>query len=138
MTEPRRLAVLGVASRVSDLLGEKCGETVGYKIHLESKIGPNTRLEVMTEAVLVRMLQEDPALENYNLVVLDEAHERSVNFDLALAFLREAMELRDDLYVIIMSATIDGRKFAAFLEKGPVPVEQVESELQGSVPLVSR
>lgn len=137
MTEPRRLAVLGVASRVSDLLGEKCGQTVGYKIHLESKIGPNTRLEVMTEAVLVRMLQEDPALEDYNLVVLDEAHERSVNFDLALAFLREAMELRDDLYVIIMSATIDGRKFAAFLDtKGTDPLI-FNSNTEGSVPLVS-
>jgi len=114
MTEPRRIAVLGVANRVSDLLDEECGQTVGYKIHLESKISSKTRLEVMTEAVLVKMLQENPELNGYNVVVLDEAHERSVNFDLAIAFLREAMELRDDLYVIIMSATIDCKKLAAF------------------------
>lgn len=114
MTEPRRIAVLGVANRVSDLLDEECGQSVGYKIHLESKSSAKTRLEVMTEAVLVKMLQENPELEGYNVVVLDEAHERSVNFDLALAFLREAMELRDDLYVIIMSATIDCKKLSEF------------------------
>ena len=87
MTEPRRIAVLGVANRVGEL-NEKA-EEVGYKIHLESKITCETRLEVVTEAVLVRQLQKDPALEDYNVVVLDEFHERSVNTDLALAFLKE-------------------------------------------------
>lgn len=112
MTEPRRLAVLGVANRLSDL-SDTC--TVGYKIHLESHITKSTRLEVVTEAILVRQLQEDPALENYNVVVLDEFHERSINTDLALAFLKEAMQLRDDLYVVIMSATIDTAKLQAYL-----------------------
>lgn len=115
MTEPRRLAVLGVANRVADLWQEKCGETVGYKIHLENKISAKTRLEVATEAILIRHLQEDPALEEYNVVVLDEFHERSVNTDLALAFLKEAVELRDDLFVIIMSATIDTEKLQNYL-----------------------
>lgn len=115
MTEPRRLAVLGVANRVSDLLDEKCGNTVGYRIQLETKKTESTRLEVVTEAILVRELQNDPALEKYNVVVLDEFHERSVNLDLALAFLKEAMELRDDLYVVVMSATIDARKIADYL-----------------------
>ena len=113
MTEPRRIAVLGVANRVSEL-NEK-SEEVGYKIHLESKITCETRLEVVTEAILVRQLQSDPALEDYNVVVLDEFHERSVNTDLALAFLKEAMELRDDLYVVIMSATIDTKKLQNYL-----------------------
>ena len=120
MTEPRRLAVVGVANRVSELLEEDCGNTVGYRIHLENKVSSNTRLEVMTEAILIRMLQSDPALEGVNLVVLDEFHERSVNTDHALAFLREAMELRDDLYVIIMSATIESKRISDFLDDAPV------------------
>ena len=121
MTEPRRLAVLGVADRVSQLIGEKVGEIVGYKIHLENKISKSTRLEIVTEAILVRQLQSDSILENYNVVVLDEFHERSVNVDLALAFLKEAMELREDLHVIIMSATIDTDKIKKYLgEDTPV------------------
>ena len=119
MTEPRRLAVLGVANRLAELAdGGKPGEDknpVGYKIHLESKINRDTQLEVVTEAILVRQLQSDPALEDYNVVVLDEFHERSVNTDLALAFLKEAMQLRDDLFVVIMSATIDTKRLQQYL-----------------------
>ena len=119
MTEPRRIAVLGVANRLAELSdGGNPGEgknPVGYKIHLESKITRDTRLEVVTEAILVRQLQTDPALEDYNVVVLDEFHERSVNTDLALAFLKEAMQLRDDLYVVIMSATIDTGRLQKYL-----------------------
>ena len=122
MTEPRRIAVLGVANRVGELT-EKPKE-VGYKIHLESRITCETRLEVVTEAILVRQLQSDPALEDYNVVVLDEFHERSVNTDLALAFLKEAMQLRDDLFVVIMSATIDTRKLQRWLSL-PKPPEEV-------------
>ena len=110
MTEPRRIATLGVANRLAELCGQEVGKSIGYKIHLENKVSKDTRLEVVTEAILVRQLQNDPALENYNVVVLDEFHERSVNIDLALAFLKEAMQLRDDLFVIIMSATIDTEK----------------------------
>lgn len=122
MTEPRRIAVLGVASRLSELKQETCGQdSIGYKIHLENKTSSNNRLEVVTEAILVRQLQKDPALENYNVVVLDEFHERSINTDLALAFLKEALLLRDDLYVIVMSATIDTEKLQKYLgEETPV------------------
>ena len=118
MTEPRRIAVLGIANRVGELWETACDgkpEEVGYKIHLENKITKDTRLEVVTEAILVRQLQSDPALESYNVVVLDEFHERSVNTDLALAFLKEAMQLRDDLFVIIMSATIDTERLQKYL-----------------------
>ena len=115
MTEPRRLAVLGAANRVSNLLGENCGETAGYRIHLESKISSRTRFEVVTEAILIREMQNDSTLEKYSVIVIDEFHERSVNTDLALAFLKEAMEFRDDLFVIIMSATINTEKTAAYL-----------------------
>lgn len=124
MTEPRRLAVLGVANRVSELNNESCGKTVGYKIHLENKISDQTRLEVVTEAILIRQLQNDPLLENYNVVVLDEFHERSINTDLALAFLKEAMQVRDDLFVVIMSATIDTDKLQNYLGK-ETPVLQI-------------
>ena len=122
MTEPRRIAVLGVANRVGELTEKP--EEVGYKIHLESRITCETRLEVVTEAILVRQLQSDPALEDYNVVVLDEFHERSVNTDLALAFLKEAMQLRDDLFVVIMSATIDTKKLQRWLSL-PKPPEEV-------------
>ena len=118
MTEPRRIATLGVANRVEELWESACGgdpDQVGYKIHLENKITKATRLEVVTEAILVRQLQSDPVLEDYNLVILDEFHERSVNTDLALAFLKEAMQLRDDLFVIIMSATIDTDRLQKYL-----------------------
>ncbi len=132
MTEPRRIAVLGVANKLGELaeagsLGQAdCGNPIGYKIHLESKITRDTRLEVVTEAILVRQLQSDPALEAYNVVVLDEFHERSVNTDLALAFLKEAMQLRDDLFVVIMSATIDTKRLQNYLETvGEVPVFSV-------------
>ena len=132
MTEPRRIAVLGVANRVAELNAEyadcegaAAGE-VGYKIHLESNITKDTRLEVVTEAILVRQLQSDPALEDYNVVVLDEFHERSVNTDLALAFLKEAMMLRDDLFVVIMSATIDTKKLQEYLgDSAETPVFKV-------------
>ena len=120
MTQPRRLAVLGVANRISDLLDSPCGQLCGYKIHLENKTSQATRLEVVTEAILVRYLQKDPILEDYSVVILDEFHERSVYSDLNLAFLKEAMQLRDDLYVIIMSATINTQKILEYLsdEKG--------------------
>ena len=136
MTEPRRIAVLGVANRLGELcdcmeLGqpdEQKENPVGYKIHLENKITKATRLEVVTEAILVRQLQNDQALEDYTVVVIDEFHERSVNTDLALAFLKEAMLLRDDLFVVIMSATIDTKKLQEYLGDGnkeAVPVMNI-------------
>lgn len=120
MTEPRRLSVLGVSSRISDLLGEECGNTCGYRIRLEKKLSKETRLEIVTEAILVRMLQDDLALEKYNVIVLDEFHERSVSLDLISMFVKEALELRDDLYVVIMSATIDAKRISSYLNNAPI------------------
>ncbi len=122
MLEPRRLAVLSIANRISELLEEECGLTCGYRIQLENKISKNSRLEIMTEGILTRRLQEDPLLESVNLVILDEFHERSIHSDLALAFLKEAVEIRDDLFVIIMSATMDTKALAQYLgdEKCPI------------------
>ena len=115
ITEPRRIAALSIAERVSEILEEPCGKTCGYKIHLENKTSRETKIEVVTEAVLSRTLQNDPSLEGYSVILIDEFHERSVTTDLNLAFLREAMELRDDLYVIIMSATIETKKLSEYL-----------------------
>ena len=117
MLEPRRLAVLNIASRVADLLGEQLGETCGYQMHLESKTSAKTRFTVLTEAILTRKLQNDPSLEGTSVVVIDEFHERSVHADLALAFLKESMEMRNDLFVIVMSATINTEKIAHYLGK---------------------
>jgi ATP-dependent helicase HrpB len=127
MLEPRRLAALAVASRVSDLLGEDTGGQAGYIMHMESRVTSRTRFVVMTEAVLTRMLQDDPSLSGTSVVVVDEFHERSVHADLALAFLKESMALRDDLFVIVMSATIDTERTASYLgtEGMPAPVVSI-------------
>lgn len=117
MLEPRRLAAVAITNRVAHLLGEETGQTAGYRLHLESKISSLTRFEVMTEAILTRRLQNDPSLEGTDVVVIDEFHERSVHADLALAFLKESMQLRYDLFVIVMSATIDTQQLSSYLSR---------------------
>lgn len=124
LLESRRLAAVSVSERISFLLGEETGKTAGYSVHLDSKKSGETRLEAVTEALLIKKLQADPLLEDINLIIIDEFHERSVYTDLALAFLKETMLLRDDLYLLIMSATIDYRPVARYLgnneESAPV------------------
>lgn len=108
MLEPRRVAARQIASRMAWLLGESVGETVGYRIRFESKVSSKTRIEVVTEGVLTRMLLDDPALEDVAVVVFDEFHERSLNTDEAFALVRQCKDvLRDDLRLVVMSATID-------------------------------
>lgn len=127
MLEPRRLAVLSIAERISSMLEEETGGICGYRMHLENCVSEKTRLEIITEAILTRRLQNDPALEDVSVVVLDEFHERSVHTDLALAFLKEAMPLRDDLYVVVMSATIETKRLSEYLgtAEKPAPVIKV-------------
>lgn len=146
MLEPRRIATLSIANRISEILGEQTGKTVGYRMQLESKISSSTRLELLTEAILTKKLQSDPSLEEASVVVLDEFHERSIHADLALAFLKEAMELRDDLFVIIMSATIETKSLSEYLgePQKPAPVLKipgrqfpVEIEYAGNIPPAS-
>ncbi len=108
MLEPRRVAARQIASRMAWLLGESVGETVGYRIRFESKVSSKTRIEVVTEGVLTRMLLDDPALEDVAVVVFDEFHERSLNTDEAFALVRQCKDvLREDLRLVVMSATID-------------------------------
>ena len=127
MLEPRRLAARAAAERLASELGEKVGETVGYRIRLDSKVGPNTRIEVVTEGILTRRLQADPALEGVGLLIFDEFHERSLDADLALALSLNGRELlRDDppLKILLMSATLEGERLSRLLDNAPVVSSQ--------------
>lgn len=127
MLEPRRLAARAAAERLASELGEAVGETVGYRIRLDSKVGPLTRIEVVTEGILARRLQDDPALEGVGLVIFDEFHERSLDADLALALtlngramFRGADSGELPLKVLLMSATLEGERLAGLLGDAPV------------------
>ncbi|HEJ7879820.1 TPA: ATP-dependent helicase HrpB [Serratia marcescens] len=128
MLEPRRLAAKNVAYRLAQQLGEEPGQTVGYRMRAESKSGPQTRLEVVTEGILTRMLQQDAELQGVSLVILDEFHERSLQADLALALLLDVQQgLRDDLKLLIMSATLDNARLSQLLPEAPVVVSEGRS-----------
>ncbi|MCU0429318.1 MAG: ATP-dependent helicase HrpB [Cytophagaceae bacterium] len=121
MLEPRRIAARAVATRMASTLGEEVGKTVGYRIRFEQKISKDTRIEVVTEGILTRMLQEDPALEEAGIVIFDEFHERSLHADVSLALLRESQSvLRPGLRLLLMSATFDSQRIAGFLNNAPV------------------
>ncbi|MCY9797793.1 ATP-dependent helicase HrpB [Citrobacter braakii] len=125
LLEPRRLAARNVAQRLAELLNEKPGETVGYRMRAQSCVGPLTRLEVVTEGVLTRMIQRDPELTGVGLVILDEFHERSLQADLALALLLDVQHgLRDDLKLLIMSATLDNGRLQQMLPDAPTIVSE--------------
>ncbi|GAA4011741.1 ATP-dependent helicase HrpB [Hymenobacter fastidiosus] len=114
--EPRRLAARAAAARMSSILGEPVGQTVGYRVRLESRISAHTRIEVATEVILTRMLQDDPALEGVAAVLFDEFHERSLQADLGLALALNAQAvLRPDLRLLIMSATLEAERLGAWL-----------------------
>ncbi|WP_274851614.1 ATP-dependent helicase HrpB [Serratia marcescens] len=128
MLEPRRLAAKNVAYRLAQQLGEEPGQTVGYRMRAESKSGPQTRLEVVTEGILTRMLQQDAELQGVSLVILDEFHERSLQADLALALLLDVQQgLRDDLKLLIMSATLDNARLSQLLPEAPVVASEGRS-----------
>jgi ATP-dependent helicase HrpB len=124
MLEPRRLAAKTIAARMSSLLGDEVGQTVGYRIRFENRIGKNTRIEVVTEGILTRMLHDDNALEDVALVIFDEFHERSLHADVAMALCRETQTvLRPDLRIMVMSATLNMPQLTALL-KAPVAESQ--------------
>lgn len=128
MLEPRRLAAKNVAHRLAQQLGEAPGQTIGYRMRAESNTSAATRLEVVTEGILTRMVQRDPELSGVSLVILDEFHERSLQADLALALLLEVQQgLRDDLKLLVMSATLDNARLAQALPDAPVIVSQGRS-----------
>lgn len=123
MLQPRRVAARAAAERMASELGEKVGETVGYRIRLESRVGPRTRVEVVTEGILSRRLQDDPSLEGVGLVIFDEFHLRSLDSDLALALCLNGRELfreEQPLKLLVMSATLEGARLANLLDDAPV------------------
>lgn len=114
--EPRRLAARAAAERMASTLGEKAGETVGIRARLDSRVGPKTRIEVITEGVFARMIIDDPSLDGIGAVLFDEYHERSLDADLGLALALDAQAgLREDLRILVMSATLDGARVAGLL-----------------------
>ena len=117
MLEPRRLAARQIAERMAQMLGEQVGETVGYRVRFESRVSKRTRIEVLTEGILTRMIVDDATLDGVSVVIFDEFHERSINSDLALALTRQAQQIiRPDLKIVIMSATIDTSNICAALQ----------------------
>ena len=124
MLEPRRLAARQIAERMAHMIGEPVGQTVGYRVRFENKVSSQTRIEVLTEGILTRMLVDDATLEGVDVVVFDEFHERSINSDLALALTRQTQQIiRPDIKIVIMSATIDASRICNLL-KAPL----IESE----------
>ncbi|MDB5629656.1 MAG: ATP-dependent helicase HrpB, partial [Tardiphaga sp.] len=121
MLEPRRIAARASAERMAQTLGEKVGDTVGYRVRFGSKISRKTRIEVVTEGIFTRQLIDDPELTGVAAVIFDEFHERSLDADLGLALARDAQQgLREDLRILVMSATIDGARVASLLGDAPV------------------
>lgn len=121
LLEPRRLAARAAAGRMASLIGEQVGETVGYRMRLDNRISPATRIEVVTEGVFARMILDDPELTGVSVVIFDEFHERSLDADFGLALALDVQSaLRDDLRILVMSATLDVERVAALLDHPPV------------------
>jgi ATP-dependent helicase HrpB len=123
--EPRRLAARAAAARMAKTLGERVGDTVGYRVRLGTMVSKRTRIEVITEGIFTGLIQDDPTLDGVGAVLFDEFHERSLDADLGLALARDAQQaLREDLRLLVMSATIDGARIAAALANAPVIVSE--------------
>ncbi|PZU92734.1 MAG: ATP-dependent helicase HrpB [Chelatococcus sp.] len=141
LLEPRRLAARGAAARMAQTLGERVGETVGLRVRLGSKVGPRTRIEVVTEGVFARMILDDPALDGIAAVLFDEFHERSLDADFGLALALDAQGgLREDLRILVMSATLDGARVGKLLGDAPLIASEgrsfpVETRYRGRDPL---
>ena len=140
MLAPRRLAARAAAARMAALLGEAVGETIGYRVRLDSKVSGITRIEVVTEGIFTRMILGDPELSGIRAVIFDEVHERNLEGDLALALALDAQSgLRDDIRLIAMSATLDGARISSLMNKAPViesagKMFPVETHYVGSTP----
>ncbi|MGM0680163.1 MAG: ATP-dependent RNA helicase HrpA [Pseudomonadota bacterium] len=119
-TQPRRLAARSIASRVADELQTDLGEAVGYKVRFKDRVGPNTYLKLMTDGILLAEIQGDRFLNEYDTLIIDEAHERSLNIDFLLGYLKQLLPKRPDLKVIITSATIDTERFSRHFDNAPI------------------
>ncbi len=120
VTQPRRIAAVTIAQRIAEEMGERLGQTVGYKIRFEDRCSPETRIKVVTDGMLLAETQADGRLREYDTIVIDEAHERSLNIDFLLGIIKTLLARRSDLKLIITSATLDLEKFAAAFDGAPV------------------
>ena len=120
LLQPRRVAARAIAARIADERGWTLGREVGWQVRFERRFSAGTRLLVVTEGILTARLQTDPLLSDFTTIVLDEFHERSVHADLAIALARQAWRARDDLRLVVMSATLDARSVSAFLDDCPI------------------
>ncbi|MGB1638284.1 MAG: DEAD/DEAH box helicase, partial [Paracoccaceae bacterium] len=128
MLEPRRLAAHAAAERMAESLSEKVGQTVGYRIRGVSKTSNTTKIEVVTEGILTRMIQSDPELQGISCIIFDEFHERSLNADLGLALSLEIRDaLRDDLWIVVMSATLDADPISKLMSDAPMVTSEGRS-----------
>lgn len=147
MLEPRRLAAKSVAERLADLLSESAGSTVGYRVRFDTRVSDRTRIEVVTEGILTRIIQSDNSLEEVGLLIFDEFHERSLHADLALALSLQVQQvLRSDLRILIMSATLDGEHLSSVLNGAPIvtssgrqfPIEYNYVQQESDTPIASK
>lgn len=119
-TQPRRLAARSIATRVAEEIGVPLGQEVGFKIRFNDKVSKSTRIKVMTDGILLAEVEHDPLLRKYKVIIIDEAHERSLNIDFLLGYLKRLVKKRKDLKVIITSATLDHEKFAEYFDDAPL------------------
>ncbi|HEY0663541.1 MAG TPA: DEAD/DEAH box helicase, partial [Thiobacillaceae bacterium] len=126
-TQPRRIAARSVAARIAQELGSELGGLVGYKVRFTDKVREDTAIKVMTDGILLAESQGDPLLSRYDTIIIDEAHERSLNIDFLLGYLKTLVEKRRDLRVVITSATIDAERFSKHF--GDAPVIEVSGRL---------
>lgn len=127
-TQPRRLAARSVAERIAEELGQKIGETVGYQVRFTSEVGEHSAIKLMTDGILLAEIQNDKLLRRYSTLIIDEAHERSLNIDFILGYLKRILPQRPDLKVIITSATIDPERFARHFSPSYVPGKGIIDE----------
>ncbi|HEV8211074.1 MAG TPA: helicase-related protein, partial [Vicinamibacterales bacterium] len=130
-TQPRRIAASSVAKRIADELKTPLGDVVGYKVRFQDRLAPSASVKLMTDGILLAETQSDPLLKAYDTIIVDEAHERSLNIDFLLGHLKQILPRRSDLRVVVTSATIDAERFAAHFasREGPAPVIEVSGRL---------
>jgi ATP-dependent helicase HrpA len=119
-TQPRRVAARSVAARIAHELKSELGGVVGYKVRFNDKVSPDTCIKLMTDGILLAEIHHDPLLKNYDTIIIDEAHERSLNIDFLLGYLRQLLPRRPDLKIIITSATLDAERFSKHFSNAPI------------------
>ncbi|MCT1606951.1 ATP-dependent RNA helicase HrpA [Nesterenkonia massiliensis] len=133
-TQPRRLAARSVAERLAEELKTQIGQTVGYQVRFTAEVGKDTSVKLMTDGILLAEIQRDPMLKKYSAIIIDEAHERSLNIDVILGYLKRILPKRPELKVVVTSATIDPQRFARHFSQQPLPA--AEDELPEDIPII--